>query len=549
MRRLGAPGTIMMLAAALLWAGGAQDKPAPQASDEQKPAGKGAHWIADDVAITYWTEIAARTAATRASHNEIPVYQEAEKITGIKVKFLHPPAAQVTEQFNLMIASGDYPDVIYWGWMDFPGGPEKAIADKVIIKLNDLVARNARDFAGFVNGRPDIARKIVTDQGSLYLFPNLTPYIKDPAESWQRFSTGPMFRGDWLVEMGLQAPKTLDEWETVLTAFKKRGDNIIPLAALPNGGLKAISGLRWMMCAWGANYEPYVVDGKVHYGFAEPEYKDYLTVMNRWYKAGLIDKDFVSREYNQVRGLIAEGRVGAFWGRLNSEMGGFTPLGRKANPGFKLVLAPWPYAKDGKSYHMHGSGGNDYEGSGAAITTKNKHPVETVKWLNFWWTEDGHNLGNFGVEGLTYNWVNGFPKYTDLVMKNPEGLSVVNALSKYAPDGGMGRFWKQDSRYWEQMMSFPEQYEGGKLMASTGDISRAMPAATPTAEESKELAAILSEVTTYRDEMFVKFVVGLEPLAGFDEYLKRISAMGVPKALAIQQASLDRFAKRPVPKF
>ena len=42
-----------------------------------------------------------------------------------------------TDQFNLMIASRDLPDIIEWSWISYPGCPEKAISDKIIIRLRE----------------------------------------------------------------------------------------------------------------------------------------------------------------------------------------------------------------------------------------------------------------------------------------------------------------------------------------------------------------------------------------------------------------------------
>jgi putative aldouronate transport system substrate-binding protein len=535
----------LLASAAVLWAAGGQEKQAATGT----AAGKGPHWIADGLELSYWCTLSSRTAATRTSHAEVPAWAEAEKYTGIKIKWIQVPEGKSIEPYNLMIASGDLPDIMSFSF-DYPGGPEKAIADKLILKLNGLVSKDAPDLAKFLNNRPDIGKQVVTDAGSLYVVPFLRTWIKDKSEDWERYFFGPQFRYDWLKEMNLALPKNLDEWEKVLTAFKGRGPNIIPLAALNTGSqYKQIEGLRNFLCAWGMDYNFYQVDGKVMFGPAQPQYLEFLTVMNRWYKNGLIDQDWVSRDYNSVRSLVAEGRVGSFWGRLNSEMGGFTPLGKKNNPNFTLMDAPWPYAKDGKSYNMDISAASAFQGGGAAITGKSKHPDEAMKWLNFWWTEDGHNLGNFGIVGLTYNWVNGFPKYTDLIMKNPDGLGVVNALSKYAPDGGSGRMWIQDARYWEQMMALDAQTESGKMLQATADHAHVLPVITPTSDESREMASLMSEIGTYRDEMFAKFVVGAEPLSNFNAYLQKINSMGVDKAVGIMQAALERFNKRPIPKF
>ncbi len=537
----------LLASTALLWAAGGQEK---SAAATQKPAGK-PHWIADGMEISYWCQLSARTAATRAGHADVPAWAEAEKYTGIKIKWIQVPENQAQEPFNLMIASGDLPDIISWDWLNaFPGGPEKAIADKVILKLNPMVAKDAPDLAKFLNNRADIGKQVVTDAGSLYVVPFLRTWIKDKSEEWERYFNGPQLRYDWVQEMNLQMPKNIDDFEKVLAAFKTRGANIIPWAVLNTGSqYKNIEGIRNFMGAWGMDYNFYQVDGKVHFGAAEPQYLEYLTVMNRWYKNGLMDKDWVSRDYNSVRSMVAEGRVGGFWGRLNSEMGGFTPLGKKNNPKFTLMDAPWPYAKDGKSYNMDVSAFSAFQGSGGAVSAKSKHPHEALQWLNFWWTEDGHNLGNFGIVGLTYNWVNGFPKYTDLIMKNPEGLGTVNALSKYAPDGGSGRMWIQDARYWEQTMALDAQTQSGKMLQATADHSHVLPSVTPTVEQSREMASLMSEIGTYRDEMLAKFIVGAEPLANFNAYLQKINSMGVARAIEIMQSALERYDKRPIPKF
>ena len=47
-----------------------------------------------------------------------------------------------------------------------------------------------------------------------------------------------------------------------------------------------------------------------------------------------------------------------------------------------------------------------------------------MQLLDYAYSYDGHILFNFGVEGVSFNWVNGLPKYTDVVMKNPQYLSV-----------------------------------------------------------------------------------------------------------------------------
>ncbi|MNI78179.1 hypothetical protein D3C73_1345300 [compost metagenome] len=71
-----------------------------------------------------------------------------------------------------------------------------------------------------------------------------------------------------------------------------------------------------------------------------------------------------------------------------------------------------------------------------------------------------------------------------------------------------------------------------------------MPFVTPTKEESSKFASIMTDINTYRDEMFLKFIMGVEPIDNFDKYVKKIQSMGIEEALVIQQAALDRYNKR-----
>ncbi|MNI80286.1 hypothetical protein D3C73_1368070 [compost metagenome] len=49
---------------------------------------------------------------------------------------------------------------------------------------------------------------------------------------------------------------------------------------------------------------------------------------------------------------------------------------------------------------------------------------------------------------------------------------------------------------------------------------------------------------TYRDEMFNKFVMNVEPIENFDKYVQTLKSMGIDDAVKVRQAALDRFLSR-----
>ena len=139
--------------------------------------------------------------------------------------------------------------------------------------------------------------------------------------------------------------------------------------------------------------------------------------------------------------------------------------------------------------------------------------------------------------------VDGKPIYTDTILNNPDGLTVSQAMSMYIRANSDGPFIQQYG-YFEQYTQQPEQKAALKLFADTDGIKYCLPNITPTQEESKEYAAIMNDINTYRDEMEVKFILGTESLDNFDKYVETIESMGLSRALEIQNAALERYNAR-----
>ena len=71
-----------------------------------------------------------------------------------------------------------------------------------------------------------------------------------------------------------------------------------------------------------------------------------------------------------------------------------------------------------------------------------------------------------------------------------------------------------------------------------------LPPVTPSKEKADELARILNDVTTYSDETMLKYIMGIEPISSYPKYIAEIKKMGIDRAVAIMQESLDNYYKR-----
>lgn len=488
---------------------------------------------AEEVTLTYWMELHANVALVAKNFGETEYAKELQKRTGIKVKFLHPPAGQAREAFNLMLASGDLPDIIEYNWYSIPGGPNAAISNGAILKLNDIFAKNAPNLTAYLKKNPLNDKLIKTDEGNYYVFPFFRGAATDPS---LLVTSGPIIRKDWLKELGLQLPQTLDDWYVVLKAFKEKKNSPSPLSLEYNQ-------LSQMFSSGVDNFGGFYLDnGVVKFGGIEPNRKQYFATLNKWYQEGLLDKNFATVNRKIIDANILGNKSGATYGSGGSGLGRYMQATK--DPKFDLSATIFPVTKKGVTgrFGFASPAFGNNQGS-AAITTKCKNPAAAAKLLDYNYGKLGHKLVNFGIEGVTYEMKGVVPTYTQFVMKNPEKLSMTQVMSKYMRGHTNGPF-VQDPNYLKQYYELPSQKEAMKLWSKNQYLSYMLPPVTPTQAESQELAKIMNEINTYIDEMTLKFVMGVEPLSKYDEFVAQVKKMGIDRAIQINQAAYNRFLKR-----
>ncbi len=511
--------------------------PAAVTSAPAPSAAPAANRITDKpITLTYFIEFDAKASATIKSYAEQSAYQELERITGIHIEFLHPPAGQANEKFNLMVSSGDLADILYRSWWGYPGGPDKAIDDGLIIDLKPLMEKDCPNYSAIFNKDPQIKKDITTDSGRMYYF----TFFR--LENWIRHTEGLMLRKDWLDGMGKKAPVTMDDWYDVLTAIKNTDCN-------GNGQKDEIP---FIGTGWGAlhrfipaygNLREFYLDksGKIQYGVIQPGYKAHVAEMAKWYKEGLIDQDLASTDGTKFNAKVTGNIGGSFGGYLAGNMSTFMGL-MQSQKDFQLVGSVWPQTKDiGVSYNPSGIAHRATEGAGAAISTKNKYPSETARWLDFDYSPEGHLLINFGKEGEAYDMKNGKPVLKDFILNDPK-LSPVQMLSKY----GQCPIWNayiQDPDGFTQILKYPGVRETADVFANS-DKSLVLPPLTPNFQEAQRINELMADIRTYVDENYTKWITGTQTLDNFDAYVSEIKKKNIDEVISIYEAAYARYQTR-----
>jgi len=460
--------------------------------------------------------------------NEGPIDEEYEKRTGIAIRHLGGVPMQ-DNKFKYLLASGNLPDVFMNNWLQFPGGPEKAIEQGYILPLNDVIDRYAPNFKRVLEENPEIDKMVKTDSGIYYAF----PFIR--SEEGKVYG-GPIIRKDWLDELGLPVPTTIDEWYTALKAFKEKKGATAPLTLRTLFMGDRTAGFAG---AFGVMGNFYVEEGKVKYGYLEPGYRDYLTTMSKWYREGLLDKDFAILDLESVDKKMTSGTSGATVGWF-SYIEKYNLAAQSGDTAARYVAAPYPTLREGE-IPKFGQLDNAYAGtSSAAIKATTKNLEAAVRWLDYGYSKEGSLLNTFGIEGVTYTMENGQPVYTDLVVANKGGLSGDLVMLQYAHQTNFPMIQRDSQLEWK----FEETNLAVEVWRKTKHEDYLLPPITPTTEEAGELSALMDGIGEYVKDAELRIIMGVDSIEAYDHMVKQLKLMGIERILEIKQAAYERYINR-----
>lgn len=366
--------------------------------------------------------------------------KDLKEMMNIDVKFKWMvPSNQYEQKFSLAMASGDLPDLLELDPKNF----EK-------LKQQDMLADLSEAFEQYAS--PALKKYMESDGGfSMKTFNSDgkqlgIPVFEDPFLSTQLL----WIRKDWLNNLNLQAPRTIDELEKVAEAFvnndpDKNGENDTYGVALQKtlffwgfdvrgffNGFGAYPSVGDAQSAWIKDS-----DGKLIPGLIQPEVKTALGKLQSWYEKGIINKEFALKDENKVVEDITSGKVGISYGEwwypnwpLN--------LNVDKDPKAEWIAVQIPgFDGPGKSLVPKIRAGKVY-----AVKKGFKHPDAIIKMMNYY-----IEIGNKKYmdqkkpeDGYVYNWYN--PR-----VYNPAQIETIYTEVNRALDGNQTEITLEDENY------------------------------------------------------------------------------------------------------
>lgn len=495
------------------------------------------------VTVTLWSTANPGSMNYYETYYDIPTWQESFDRTNIFFESTLVAGNVGNEGFALMAASGDYTDVIGSVNQFYSTGVNGAYNDGIIIDLKPYVDEYAPNFNNAL-AACNFTKNAINDDGRLLAFVDLVE--KKYAE------TGYVLRQDWLTELGMDVPETYDELYEVLKAFQENygATMLLPESGL-NGTNELISGFGVSVMRTDSS-EPqcsYIVeDGKVIPCRTAEGFREYLSLMNKWYEEGLIWADFLSSEVQQA---ISTRPAKGFDAVMNEAIGCFPAeaeaidaiASMSTNPEFSLVGMEEPTKTADEMIYSKPE--MRYGQINWTISTQCEEELVPYicQYVNYMYSEEGALLSNYGIEGLTFEYnENNEPVFTDLMMNDPENRDFRTLDAVYLM-GGLFLNMEEKTNATTSQASMDAANAWRKDIGETNVPSEY---ASMTAEETTQYYAKYNDIATYFSESVLKFITGTMDPDGsdWDDYVTRMNDMGYEDLTPIVQDMYDRYMAR-----
>lgn len=252
--------------------------------------------------------------------------EELEKAAGIPIEW-EEVSADWGEKKSTMLAAGDMPDLVIGA---------NAISDSDMVTFTGLFEDLSDDMdalpnvAGMFEAVPETESMATRPDGEIFSVPSYRRF-------WPQSATRQYINQQWLDNLGLEQPTTLDELHQVLLAFKTEDangngdpDDEIPIDWSPagEGGFgffqpSMLLGSFGLPISGGGGAGYFVEDGTVGNFLVDPRYRDLVAFLHELYADGLVSQDVMTQDYSAYqsvgRGDGDLAKVGFSWGWTASD--------------------------------------------------------------------------------------------------------------------------------------------------------------------------------------------------------------------------------------
>lgn len=465
--------------------------------------------------------------------------------TGVHIEYKMVSADSRAENFSVLIASDDLPDIITQANFYYKGVFREGITE-------DNWFANIYDYRDYC---PNYFYEVTKDPNDKNIYRSV--FLEDDVVGSfyclrdKAYKQNTIFvRSDWLDRIGWTRDDivTWQDTHDLLMAFKTNIETATYPTLLYNT-LEA-GGTHWNMYDTVAYVSPYgaqvFVDenGKVYAAHTTDRDRLLMTDIAQWFSEGLFDPDWMA---------FSDMTNDSFRSKWIGDQFGYMVLATSDCSTEKAVLddpdANWlalrdPVLTEGQVLHLGDERSRVFFGS-ASISAKCENIPLVMSYIDWRYSDEGADFMSWGVEGVSWEYVDGERRITDFMLNN-EGCNYTMMLLIYCLntlcDPGL------------DINTVHYNYDGGDVVIEAydyldsgyrdyydGAYEYPSSAISFTSEQLGEISSYSSDVLTYIQENFLSFVDGSNPMSNWDAYTAKFSEVGLDDLLAVYQEAYDAY--------
>lgn len=479
--------------------------------------------------------------------------------TNVKINFEEIPDTEWDTKVNLLIASDELPDAFIYGSFSAAELADYG-SQGVFLALNDIIEEHGHYVKQVFDQQEALPGAYTALDGNIYTLPDIN-------ECYHCFySVRAWINQQWLTNLGLEYPNTVDEFVNVLRAFKEQDAN-------GNGDPNDEIPFSGNATSWNSTIYPFLLNSFLHYDTSnlsvkedgtviftplQPEFKEGLQWIASLIDEGLIEKEALTQTEEQLKtkgsnldiALLGGFTSATWWSGVGSDNGegsrcreysGLSPL--EGPNGVRI--SPWA----GTGFNMGNS----------VITTACEDPVPLFKMLDYMLSDEATLRSQVGELGVDYNepdegapGINGKPALyakipTSSTTGGTTGDEANTAMPNVFPSNRTSDFrlgeqadysdpetqWQQEPRLYNESATYFAPYADEHMMYPG--------AVNLTAEESEKINFMKTQINDYVKENIVLFLAGEKSFdTDWDSFIAEFDNLNLNEYMELRQMAYTR---------
>ena len=463
-----------------------------------------------------------------------------EEYGNVKLSFDLVPTADITTKINLMMNSGgaNMPDIII---STLNNAQIVSYGDQgMLVPLNKYYENSSYYLKSGMDRIPEknILKQLTTADGNIYSIPRYQEALAT------EFNNVMWIYKPWLEKLSLPMPKTLEEYRSVLKAFKENdmNGNGDMTDELPLADDKTYNAFNVLMNTFinfraSVNYLS-VENGKLTFAYADDRWKEGLKYIKALVSDGLFTPVSFTMTNDQLRTIAAseDNKLGSFAWASPSMIPAST--GRQADYGLLLLSGP------------DGLNNIDYKTPDPIPTffiTKNcKNPETAFRLGDLMCSEEITIWNRWGEKGV--DWKEPAEGTTSLYDFLGYPALIEPILAWGSPQNAHWYNLGPVFRTYEISAGALDGVDAAQLVKAEAvkELLNHIPKETIrpiifTKEELEEYNEVVQIMLSYANERRLAFVTGTEDIdSGWDKYISELKNIGLDRATQLAQTAYDR---------